>query len=176
MSKQWYVIHAQSNLEERVKEHLFKRIKQAGKEDVITQVLVPMENVSEVKDGKKRVTTRKFFPGYVLVEMELNDENWYLVRNTPGVTGFVGSANKPTPLTQKDVENIMTQTKEKQEKVQPKIVFEKGETIKVIEGPFMSFTGAIEEVHPDKGKLKVMVAIFGRSTPVELEYWQVEKI
>ncbi|MBU0650860.1 transcription termination/antitermination protein NusG [bacterium] len=176
MAKKWYVIHTQTGFEARVKEHLDQRIKLAGKEDSISQILIPTENVSEVKDGKKRVSVRKFFPGYVLVEMEMSDENWYIVRNTPGVTGFIGSANKPTEINQEDIEKILRQSEEKKAKVQPKVAFEKGENIKIIEGPFMSFNGVIEEIYPDKGKLKVMVSIFGRSTPVELEYWQVEKI
>ena len=176
MKKCWYVIHTQTGFEMRVKEHLLSRIKLSGKEEQITQILVPTENVSEVKDGKKRVMSRKFFPGYVLVEMVMNDENWYFIKETPGVTGFIGAANVPVELKEGDIDHILRQTEEKKTKVQPKIIFEKGESIKIIEGPFMSFNGVIEELFPDKGKLKVMVSIFGRSTPVELEYWQVEKI
>lgn len=176
MSKGWYVIYTQTGYESRIKEHLLNRIKLAGKENEISQILVPTENVSEVKGGKKRVSTRKFFPGYVLIEMEMSDDNWYFVRNTPGVSGFISSAKKPTPISFQDVEAILKQTEEKKAKTQPKIVFQKGESVKIIEGPFMSFSGAIEEINPDKGKLRVMVSIFGRSTPVELEYWQVEKI
>ena len=176
MAKAWYVIHTQTGFELRVKGHIENRVKLAGKEDQIFQILVPTENVSEVKGGKKRVSSRKFYPGYVLVEMEMNDENWYFIKQTPGVTGFVCSSSKPAILSEEDVQKILMQTIDKQDKVKPKIIFEKGESIKIIEGPFMSFNGAIEEIYPDKGKLKVMVSIFGRSTPVELEYWQVEKI
>lgn len=176
MAKGWYVVHTQTGFENRVEKHIMERARLAGKQDAITQVFVPTENVSEVKDGKKRITTRKFFPGYVLVEMEMNDDNWYIVRNTPGVTGFVSASSAPMKIDQEEVMQLMRQTEEKQEKLQPKVNFEKGENVKIIEGPFLSFSGIIEEVHPDKGKLKVMVSIFGRSTPVELEYWQVEKM
>ena len=176
MARGWFVIYTQTGYESRIKDHILNRIKSAGKEEEIFQILVPTENVSEVKAGKKRVSTRKFFPGYVLVEMDMNDENWYFIKNTPGVSGFISSASKPTPIAKEDVDAVLRQTEEKQSKPQPKVVFQKGESIKIIEGPFMSFSGVIEEINPDKGKLKVMVSIFGRSTPVELEYWQVEKI
>lgn len=176
MSKHWYVVHTQTGFEQRVEKHLRERARLAGKEDAIEDIFVPTENVSEVKDGKKRVMTRKFFPGYVLVRMEMNDDNWYLVRQTPGVTGFVSASKKPMEISEEEVAQIMQQTEEKKDKLQPKVSFEKGENIKIVEGPFLSFTGLIEEVQPDKGKLKVMVSIFGRSTPVELEYWQVEKL
>ncbi len=176
MNKGWYVVHTQTGRESTVKEYLENRIKLEKKEEVISDILVPTENVSEVKEGKRRITKRKFFPGYVLIEMEMNDENWSMVRHAPGVTGFVGAALRPTPLDPKEVETIVRQTEEKQSKLRPKVEYEKGESVKITEGPFMSFSGLIEEVFPDKGKLKVMVSIFGRSTPVELEYWQVEKI
>ena len=176
MSMHWYVVHTQTGFEHRVEKHMLERARLAGKEEMIVSILVPTENVSEVKDGKKRVTTRNFFPGYVLVQMEMNDDNWYLIRQTPGVTGFVSSAKRPVQVSEEEVAQIMKQTEEKKDRLQPRISFEKGENIKIIEGPFLSFTGVIEEVHPEKGKLKVMVSIFGRLTPVELEYWQVEKI
>ena len=163
-------------MEHRVERHIIERARLSGKEEAICQVFVPTENVSEVKEGKKRVMSRKFFPGYVLVEMEMSDENWYLIRQTPGVTGFVSSAQKPMEVGAEEIRAIMQQTEEKKDKLQPKVSFEKGESVKVVEGPFLSFTGVIEEIHPEKGKLKVLVSIFGRSTPVELEYWQVEKI
>jgi transcription termination/antitermination protein NusG len=176
LTKQWYVIHTQTGHEERVKTTLEGRAQQFSMQEKITQVLIPTEKVSEIKAVKKKITTRKFFPGYVLVEMELNDDTWYLVKNTPGVSGFIGSGRRPLPLKESEVATIIKQAEEKKEKPTPKVIFEKGESIRVKEGPFINFNGTIEEVNPNKGKLKVMVAIFGRTTPVELEYWQVEKI
>ncbi len=176
LAKHWYVIHTQTGHEERVKTTLESRAQQFSLQDKISQVLIPTEKVSEIKAGKKKITTRKFFPGYVLVEMELNDETWYLVKNTPGVSGFIGSGRKPLPLKEAEVAGIIKQAEEKKEKPTPKIIYEKGESVRVKEGPFVNFNGTIEEVNPNKGKLKVLVAIFGRTTPVELEYWQVEKI
>ena len=176
MSKHWYVIHTQTGLEERVKTTLESRTQQYSMQEKIAQVLIPTEKVSEVKAGKKKISTRKFFPGYVLVEMELSDETWYLVRNTPGVSGFIGAGKKPLPLKETEVAGIIKQAEEKKEKPTPKIIYEKGESVRVKEGPFINFNGTIDEVNPNKGKLKVMVAIFGRTTPVELEYWQVEKL
>jgi transcriptional antiterminator NusG len=176
MAKHWYVIHTQTGHEERVKTTLESRAQQFSLQDKISQVLIPTEKVSEIKAGKKKISTRKFFPGYVLVEMELNDETWYLVKNTPGVSGFIGSGRKPLPLKEAEVAGIIKQAEEKKEKPTPKIIYEKGESVRVKEGPFVNFNGTIEEVNPNKGKLKVLVAIFGRTTPVELEYWQVEKI
>ncbi len=174
--KHWYVIHTQTGREDRVKVALESRAQQHNLQDKILQVLIPTEKVSEIKAGKKKISTRKFFPGYVLVEMEMNDDTWYLVKNTPGVSGFIGSGKKPLPLKDVEVANIIKQAEEKKEKPIPKIVYEKGESVRVKEGPFVNFNGTIEEVNPNKGKLKVLVAIFGRTTPVELEYWQVEKI
>ncbi len=176
MEKKWYVIHTLTGQEDKVKNNIDKRISQGELKDLVSQVLVPTEKVSEVKDGKKRISQRKFFPGYVLVEMELNENSWYFIRNIPGVTGFISSGLKPIPLGQEEIANILKQTEEKKEKPTPKIIFEKGEAVKVIEGPFTNFNGTVEEINPNKGKLKVSVAIFGRTTPVELEYWQVEKI
>lgn len=176
MVKQWYVIHTQTGHEERVKVTLESRAHQFNLHEKITQVLIPTEKVSEIKAGKKKISTRKFFPGYVLVEMEMNDETWYLVKNTPGVSGFIGSGRRPLPLKDAEVNSIIRQAEEKKEKPTPKIIYEKGESVRVKEGPFVNFNGTIEEVNPNKGKLKVLVAIFGRTTPVELEYWQVEKI
>ena len=138
--------------------------------------MIPTEKVSEVKEGKKKISERKFFPGYLLVEMELNDESWYLVKNTPGVSGFVGSGKKPIPLQEMDIQNVLTQQEEKTSKPKPKVEFEVGENIRVKEGAFANFNGTVTEINPNRGKLKVSVSIFGRSTPVELEYWQVEKI
>ena len=176
MAKHWYVIHTQTGYEDRVKSALESKIKAGLAKDMITQVLVPIEQVSEIKAGKKRISQRKFFPGYLLVEMELTDEAWYLVKNTSGVTGFVGAGAKPLPLREEEIDNILKQAKEAKEKPTPKVIFEKGESIRVNDGPFTNFNGAIEEVNLAKGKIKVMISIFGRATPVELETWQVEKI
>ena len=175
-SKHWYVIHTQTGREEHVKTTLQSRTQQYNLQEKITQVLIPTEKVSEIKSGKKTISNRKFFPGYVLIEMEMSDETWYLVKNTPGVSGFIGSGKKPLPLAESEVNGIIKQAEEKKEKPTPKVIFEKGESIRVKEGPFINFNGTIDEVNPNKGKLKVMVSIFGRTTPVELEYWQVEKI
>jgi transcriptional antiterminator NusG len=172
----WYAIHTQTGQEEHVKTNLHHRLEKNKMDDKIAQVLIPTEKVSEVRDGKKKISNRKFFPGYILIEMEMNDDTWYLVKNTPGVTGFIGSGRKPLPLNKKEVDAIIRASEEKQEKSTPKIIFEKGEMVRVKEGPFVNFSGTIEEVNPNKGKLKVNVSIFGRTTPVELEYWQVEKL
>ncbi len=176
MEKRWYVVHTQTGHEDRIKTHLENRIKSANAQEVITQVLIPTEKVSEVRSGKKKIMERKFFPGYVLIEMELTDESWYLIRNTPGVTGFIGPGAKPQPLAEEEVASILKQAEESKEKPMPKVIFKIGESIKIIEGPFTNFNGEIEEIYPSKGKVKAMVSIFGRSTPVELEYWQVEKM
>jgi transcriptional antiterminator NusG len=178
---QWFVLHTLAGQEQKVKESVEKRRQLEEIEDLIYDVLIPTEKVSEVKRGKKTTTTRKFFPGYVLIHMKLlDDENqlieraWYFIRNTQGVIGFVGG-DRPVPLKEHEVESILAQIEEKKEKVKPKIQFDVGETVKVNDGPFQNFTGVIEEVDPERGKLKIAVAIFGRSTPVELEYWQVER-
>ena len=176
MAKNWYVIHTQTGWEDKVKTSLEKMIKQHSKEDRITKVLIPTERVSEVREGKKKISQRKFFPGYILVEMELDDETWYLVKSTPGVSGFIGPRAKPVPLKESEIQSILKHAQDAQEKPMPKTNFEKGEGIRVIDGPFVNFNGNIEDVNPIKGKLKVIISIFGRSTPVELEYWQVEKV
>ncbi|MEE9499744.1 MAG: transcription termination/antitermination protein NusG [Candidatus Omnitrophota bacterium] len=177
MTKKWYVIHAQTGFEERVKANLEKRLKQIpGASDFIAQIIIPTEQVAEIKGGKKKISQRKFFPGYVLVEMELNDKSWYFIKRTPGVTGFVGPRSSPTPLTDAEIKNVLKQTETTKAKPIPKVTFEKGEAIRVKEGPFNNFNGAVEEVNPEKGKVKVSISIFGRSTPVELEMWQIEKV
>ena len=176
MAKKWYIIHTQTGYEDKVKLYIETKVKTEGLGELVSQVMVPIEKVSEVKEGKKKITSRKFFPGYVLVEMELSDETWYLIKNTPGVSGFVGSGKKPVPLQDAEVESILKQTELAKEKPTPKVLFEKGEGVRVLEGPFTNFNGTIEDVNPTKGKLKVTISIFGRSTPVELEYWQVEKL
>jgi len=176
MAFEWYVLHTLSGQEHKVKESIEARIKQEGMEDVIKQVLVPTENVSEVKGGKKTIRKRKFFPGYILIEMELTNEAWHFINGINGVIGFVGGGKKPVPLKESEIKEILEQLEEKKSKVKPKVSYEIGESVKVTEGPFINFSGVVHEVNPDKGKLKVMVTIFGRETPVELEYWQVEKI
>lgn len=174
--KNWYVVHTQTGSEEKVKSALEKRIAQDAMQDLVTKVIIPTEQISEVRSGKKRISQRKFFPGYLLVEMELDEKTYLFVKGVPGVTGFIGPGKRPMPLPQTEVENILKRTEETQVKPSPKIIFGKGEHVRVTEGPFVNFSGTIEEIHPEKGKLKVSVSIFGRATPVELEYWQVEKI
>jgi transcriptional antiterminator NusG len=176
MSKKWYVVHAYSGFEKSVQRTLTERITRAGMQDQFGQILVPVEEVVEMKSGQKNISERKFFPGYVLVEMEMTDDTWHLVKNTPKVTGFVGgTATKPTPISEKDVQNILHQIQEGVEKPRPKVLFEIGEMVRVKDGPFTDFNGTVEEVNYDKSKLRVAVTIFGRSTPVELDFGQVEK-
>jgi transcriptional antiterminator NusG len=177
MEKRWYVIHTQTGYEERVKASLEKKLEQdAVIKEFIGQIIVPTEQVAEIKDGKKKISQRKFFPGYVLVEMVLNDKSWYFIKRTAGITGFVGPRSRPTALTEKEIKTILKQTETTKEKPIPKVTFEKGEAIRVKEGPFSNFNGSIEEVNHEKGKVKVAISIFGRSTPVELEMWQIEKV
>ena len=175
-TKRWYAIHTQTGCEMRVKHALHTRAQTEGMADFLGEVLIPTEKVSEVKDGKKKISERKFFPGYILVQMEMNERTWYLIKNTPGVSGFVGSGQKPLPLEEEDVKRIVRTQDEQMTKPKPKVEFQIGENVRVKEGAFVNFDGTIDEVNPNKGKLKVMVTIFGRATPVELEYWQVEKI
>ncbi|HOW42999.1 MAG TPA: transcription termination/antitermination protein NusG [Candidatus Omnitrophota bacterium] len=174
--KNWYVVHTQTGFEDRVKTILQSKISASGFAEHISKVVIPTEQISEVRSGKKRVTERRFFPGYILVEMEMNDQAYSFIKGIPGVTGFIGSGKKPTPLPPNEVDSILKRTEETKAKPSPKIIFEKGEAIRVKEGPFMNFNGTIDDVYPDKGKIKVNISIFGRSTPVELEYWQVEKV
>ena len=174
--KHWYVVHTQTGSEEKVKTTLDNKITSEGMTESITKVIIPTEQVSEVRSGKKRISARKFFPGYLLLEMELTEQTYLFVKTTPGVTGFIGLCKKPMPLPQNEVDSILKKTEETAVKPSPKIVFDKGEQVRVTEGPFLNFNGTIEEVHTEKGKIKVSVSIFGRSTTVELEYWQVEKV
>jgi len=174
--KNWYVVHTQTGSEDKVKQLLENRITAGKLSEDITKVMIPTEQVSEIRSGKRRISQRKFFPGYLLVEMELTEATYLLIKSTTGVTGFIGLGKKPMPLPQSEVENILKKSQETQVKPSPKTIFEKGEQVRVTDGPFVNFNGTIDEVHPEKGKLKVSVSIFGRSTPVELEYWQVEKI
>jgi transcriptional antiterminator NusG len=170
----WYVIHTYSSFEKVVKENLEQRLKSLGLSARVSEILIPTEDVMEVKGGKKQVFTKRSFPGYVFVKMEIDDEVWYAIRNTPKVSGFVGGA-KPSPLLDSEVDAIVRQMKETSERPQPKVLFEPGESVRIIDGPFSNFTGVVDNIYPEQGKLKVMVTIFGRSTPVELEYGQVEK-
>ena len=159
-----------------MKDGLFHRIETMGLQEFFGESLIPMEDISEIRSGQKKVSQRKFFPGYIFIEMVMNDEAWYLVKNTPGVSGFVGAGRKPVPLKEKEVAGIVQEMEERKARPKPKVEFEKGDGVKVISGPFLNFSGIVEEISPDKGKLKITVSIFGRSTPMELEYWQVEKV
>jgi transcription termination/antitermination protein NusG len=172
----WYVVHAYSGQEKSIQAALVERIRRSGMADQFGEVLVPIEEVVETKNGAKSVSERRFFPGYILVEMEMTDETWHLVKSTPKVTGFIGgTAMKPTPISQKEVDIILNQVKEGVDKPKPKILFEVGENVRVVNGPFADFMGTVEEVNYDKSKITVSVLIFGRPTPVELDFGQVEK-
>lgn len=176
MSKRWYVVHVFSGMEKSVQRALVERIERAELGDLFGQILIPSEEVVETKNGKKTITERRIFPGYVLVEMDLTDESWHLVRSTNRVTGFLGgSGNRPTPISQREVDEILSQMEEGTEKPRPKVLFEVGELVRVKEGPFADFNGNVEEVNYEKSKVRVSVTIFGRSTPVELDFDQVEK-
>jgi len=176
MDKQWYVIHTYSGHENKVKASLEERLNSRGLIERVGQILVPAEDVVEIKGGKRRISSRKFFPGYVLIEAEIDDEVWYAIRDTPKVTGFLGGGKDPTPLSEEEVTYIWSQIEGESSEPKPKVIFDAGENVRVTDGPFTNFTGVIREVHPERGKLKVMVSIFGRSTPVELEFLQVEAI
>ncbi|HWJ03074.1 MAG TPA: transcription termination/antitermination protein NusG [Verrucomicrobiae bacterium] len=174
MEKNWFVIHTYSGYENKVKTNLEKRVESMNMEDKIFRVLVPMEDEVEIKNGKKKVAKRKVFPGYVIVEMIMTDDSWYVVRNTPGVTGFVGTGAKPIPLQETEVKGILRQMG--MEEARAKVDYEIKQNVRVISGPFQNFVGTVEEIHPDKSKLKVLVSMFGRETPVELDFSQVEKL
>ncbi|MCW3491069.1 transcription termination/antitermination protein NusG [Dethiobacter alkaliphilus] len=174
MSKNWYVVHTYAGYENKVKTNLEKRVESMEMQDKIFRVLVPMEKELEVKNGKKKETLKKVFPGYVLVEMIVTDDSWYVVRNTPGVTGFVGPGSKPIPLSDAEISQILKQMGMGDSK--PKIDFSVGENVRVTDGPFANFVGSVEEVLEDRRKIKVLVSMFGRETPVELEFYQVEKL
>ena len=176
MAKNWYIIHTYSGFERKVAESLMNRVQAYGLQEKIGQILIPTEDVMEIKGGKKVVSSKLFFPGYILVEMEMSDETWHLVRNTPKVTGFVSQGQKPTPLTDQEVNEVVHRVSTTAEKPKPKFMYERGETVKIIDGPFSNFSGSVEDVNLEKNTLKVMVTIFGRATPVELEFIQVEKI
>lgn len=176
MSKKWYVVHAYSGFEKSVQRSLVERISREEKDDFFGEILVPVEEVVDLKNGQRTISERKFFPGYVLVEMEMNDETWHLVKSTPKVSGFIGGkGNRPTPISQREVDEIMRRMEQGAEKPKPKVEFEVGENVRVIEGPFIDFNGMVDEVNYERNKLKVSVQIFGRETPVELDFVQVEK-
>src|SRR3990172_5247883 len=175
MAKAWYVVHTYSGFEGKVKSSVEERARAAGLQEKISQILVPTEEVVELRNGKKRTSSRKFFPGYILVEMELDDDTWHLVKETPKVTGFVGDKQKPSPITEEEVSLIKMQMDEGTAPAKREAAFDRGDTVRITAGPFISFTGTVEDVNVDQGKLKVMVSIFGRATPVELDFLQVER-
>ena len=176
MAKQWYIVHTYSGFEGKVRESLRQRADAMGMGEVIEDILIPTEEVVEIRDGKKTRSTRKFFPGYVLVKMEMSDTAWHVVKNTPKVTGFVGTGNKPVPLSDAEVERIVHQVAVAADQPKPKLEYRTGENVRIVDGPFSNFTGQVEEVNEDRSTLKVMVTIFGRATPVELGFPQVEKV
>ncbi len=175
MALRWYVVHVYSGFEKKVAESIRDQVQQLGMEELLTEVLVPTEEVVELRRGQKVNAERKFFPGYVLVKMELTDETWHMVKNTPKVTGFLGAANRPSPISDSEAERILNQVKEGVERPRSSVIYEIGEQVRVTDGPFESFVGMVEEVDQERSRLKVSVSIFGRSTPVELEYSQVAK-
>ena len=176
MAKRWYVVHVYSGFEKKIAQQVKEQAAQKGLAELVDEVLVPAEDVVEVRRGQKINAERKFFPGYVLVKMELTDQTWHLIKDTPKVTGFLGTKTRPSPITDAEADRIIKQSAEGVERARPAVLFEIGEQIRVADGPFTSFNGTVEEVDEEKGRVKVSVSIFGRSTPVELEYSQVEKV
>jgi len=176
VSQKWYIIHTYSGFEHKVRNALLDRAKARGLEHLVTEVLVPTEMVEEMVKGERKITHRKFYPGYILVRMELTEESWHLVKDTPKVTGFVGSKTEPTAIPEEDAAKIIAQMQEGALKPKPKVKFETGDKVQVIDGPFTNFTGEVDEVRPERGRVRVMISVFGRPTPVELEFTQLEKI
>ena len=176
MAMRWYVVHAYSGFENRVKQSLLERIERSGMQDRFGEIMVPTEEVVEMREGQKRRSERKFFPGYVLVQMEMDDDTWHMVKDVPKVLGFIGgTSDRPAPITDREADAILQRVQEGAEKPRPKVLFEPGEVVRVIDGPFNDFNGVVEEVNYEKSKLRVAVMIFGRSTPVDLDFGQVEK-
>ena len=175
-TKLWYIVHTYSGFEKKVEDSLKQRVQAYGMQDEIGEVLVPTEDVVEMRGGRRVITSKRFFPGYILVEMQMSDRAWHVVKNTPKVTGFVGAGSKPTPLTHEEVDQILHQVTVAAEQPKPRYTFDKGDQVRINEGPFSSFNGVVDEVNVDRNTLKVMVTIFGRSTPVELNFLQVEKV
>jgi len=176
MGKNWYIIHSYSGFEKKVAETLRSRVDAAGLSQQFGEIMIPTEEVIEMRGGKKVVSSKLFYPGYVLVEMDMNNDTWHLVRSTPRVTGFVGSGQMPSPLTSEEVDRIVHKVEVAAEHPKPKMKYDKGETIKITDGPFKDFTGSVDEINDDRSTLRVMVTIFGRATPVELDFYQVEKL
>ncbi|MBI5428715.1 MAG: transcription termination/antitermination factor NusG [Nitrospinae bacterium] len=176
VGKAWYVIHTYSGYEQKVKKSLEEMFEHAGIKELVGEIIIPTEEVVEIRQGKRKITSRKFFPGYILINIEMNQDIWYMIKNTAKVTGFLGGGSTPVPLSEDEIKNIMDQIKGESARPKPKFSFEKGESVRVIEGPFVNFNGIVDDVNPDKGKVKVMVSIFGRATPVELEFPQIEKV
>ncbi len=172
----WYVVHTYSGYENKVEANLRQRIKSMGMENKIFDIVIPTEEEVELREGQRRTVQRKIFPGYILVRMILDDESWQVVRNTPGVTGFVGSGNRPVPLSDEEVKAILSRMRRAEEERPIRIGFKKGETVRIIDGPFADFTGVVDEIYPEKGKVRVLVSIFGRETPLELDLLQVERL
>ena len=176
MSKQWFVIHTYSGFERKVKLSIEEQFERSNLGDFFGEVIIPTEEVVEVRKGKKKVSSRKFFPGYILISVEMSQDIWYMIKNTAKVTGFLGSGGKPVPLSEEEVKTIKGQISGESSLLRPKFSFEKGESVRVIDGPFLNFNGSVDEVNQEKGKVRVMVSIFGRATPVELEFPQIERV
>ena len=176
LSRQWYVIHTYSGFERKVKLSIEEQFGRSSLGENFGEVIIPTEEVVEVRKGKKKVSSRKFFPGYILINVEMNQDIWYMIKNTPKVTGFLGGGGEPVPLSKEEVELVMDQVNGESTQPKPKFSFEKDESVRVIEGPFLNFNGTVEDVNHDKGKVRVMVSIFGRATPVELEFSQIERV
>lgn len=176
VAKKWYIIHTYSGFEQKVKAAIMERAKSRGLEHLVNEVLVPTETVEEMVKGERKLSSRKFYPGYVLVHMELTDESWHLVKDTPKVTGFIGSKDEPVAIPEEEAARIIAQMQEGVLRPKPKIKFEQGDKVQVTDGPFANFTGVVDEVRPDRGRVRVMISVFGRPTPVELEFTQLEKI
>ena len=176
MSMNWYVIHTYSGYEQKVKLSLLEQFDRSESKERLGEIVIPTEEVVEVRQGKKKISSRKFFPGYVLINVDMTQDIWYMIKDTPKVTGFLGGGATPVPLSEEEVKLIMEQMRGESTRLKPKVLFEKGEDVRVIEGPFLNFNGTVEDVNHDKGKVKVMVSIFGRATPVELEFPQIERV